>query len=164
MVPGMISMYGGQSAPQGFLMCNGAAVSRTTYAALFSAISTTYGAGDGSTTFLLPDFTNSFPRGNTASTGGGNDTHLHSTPNHAHGPGSLHAEVSALAGSGVVINRVATSAWTDNFADAGAVAGSSVSRSTGANVNGSTTTDGGDFTGFSSNVPFYTGVRFIIKT
>ena len=43
------------AAPSGYLLCNGIAVSRTTYAALFAVIGTTYGAGDGSTTFNLPD-------------------------------------------------------------------------------------------------------------
>lgn len=43
------------NTPPGYLLCNGAAVSRTTYARLFSEIGTTYGAGDGSTTFNLPD-------------------------------------------------------------------------------------------------------------
>lgn len=47
--------YAGASAPSGWLLCFGQAVSRTTYAALFAAVSTTYGAGDGSTTFNLPD-------------------------------------------------------------------------------------------------------------
>ena len=52
---GMISPYGGSSAPTGWLLCYGQAVSRSTYATLFSAISTTYGSGDGSSTFNLPD-------------------------------------------------------------------------------------------------------------
>lgn len=52
---GEVKMYAGSSAPSGFLLCNGAAVSRTTYAALFGVINTTYGPGDGSTTFNLPD-------------------------------------------------------------------------------------------------------------
>jgi microcystin-dependent protein len=51
------------TAPSGFLKANGAAVSRTTYAALFTAIGTTYGAGDGSTTFALPDMRGEFMRG-----------------------------------------------------------------------------------------------------
>ena len=42
------------TVPQGFLTCDGSAVSRSTYGALFTAIGTTYGAGDGSTTFNLP--------------------------------------------------------------------------------------------------------------
>lgn len=51
------------TAPTGFLACDGSAVSRTTYANLFSAIGTTYGTGDGSTTFNLPDMRGLFPRG-----------------------------------------------------------------------------------------------------
>ena len=54
---GVISAYGGSAAPSGWLICNGAAVSRTTYATLFAAVNTVYGAGDGSTTFNLPDIT-----------------------------------------------------------------------------------------------------------
>jgi microcystin-dependent protein len=51
------------SAPAGYLKANGAAVSRSTYAALFAAIGTTFGAGNGSTTFNLPDLRGEFPRG-----------------------------------------------------------------------------------------------------
>lgn len=51
------------SAPSGYLKCNGALVSRTTYSALFAAIGTTFGAGDGSTTFKLPDLRGEFIRG-----------------------------------------------------------------------------------------------------
>jgi microcystin-dependent protein len=52
---GVIWEYGGAAAPTGWLLCNGAAVSRTTYAALFAIIGTAYGIGDGSTTFNVPD-------------------------------------------------------------------------------------------------------------
>lgn len=52
---GTIIMHTGTSAPGGYLMCDGTAVSRTTYADLFAAIGTTYGSGDGATTFNLPD-------------------------------------------------------------------------------------------------------------
>lgn len=52
---GMLMPYAGSSAPTGWLLCYGQAVSRTTYASLFAVISTTYGSGDGSTTFNLPD-------------------------------------------------------------------------------------------------------------
>ena len=52
---GMLMPYAGASAPSGWLMAYGQAVSRTTYADLFAAIGTTYGSGDGSTTFNLPD-------------------------------------------------------------------------------------------------------------
>lgn len=52
---GVVLPYAGSSAPTGYLLCDGTAVSRMTYSALFSAIGTTYGTGDGSTTFNLPD-------------------------------------------------------------------------------------------------------------
>jgi len=54
---GLIIPWGSASVPSGFLECNGTAVSRSTYAALFAVISTTYGIGDGTTTFNLPDLT-----------------------------------------------------------------------------------------------------------
>src|SRR6185312_12120855 len=61
--PGMITMYGGSSAPTGWLLCDGSAVSRATYATLFGVLSTNYGAGDGSTTFNVPDLRSSFAMG-----------------------------------------------------------------------------------------------------
>lgn len=62
--PGCFLQFAGTGeAPSGFLLCNGAAVSRTTYANLFFAIGTTYGTGDGSTTFNLPDYRGAFLRG-----------------------------------------------------------------------------------------------------
>ena len=60
--PGMVSFFAMTTAPQGWLKANGDAVSRTTYANLFAAIGTTYGAGDGSTTFNLPDLRGEFLR------------------------------------------------------------------------------------------------------
>lgn len=62
-VAGTIAYLGMSSAPTGWLKANGAAVSRTTYASLFSAIGTTYGTGDGSTTFNVPDLRGEFLRG-----------------------------------------------------------------------------------------------------
>ena len=62
---GSLVPFAGNSIPNGYLLCNGAAVSRTTYAALFAVIGTTYGAGDGSQTFTLPDFRNRFIEGST---------------------------------------------------------------------------------------------------
>ena len=52
---GAMIAFAGKSVPDGWLLCNGALVSRTTYAKLFAAIGTAWGAGDGSTTFKLPD-------------------------------------------------------------------------------------------------------------
>ena len=64
MVPsGAVLYFSGRTAPAGWLKANGAAVSRTAYAALFAAIGTTYGAGDGRSTFNLPDLRGEFIRG-----------------------------------------------------------------------------------------------------
>lgn len=52
-----------ETTPAAYLVCNGAAISRTVYSDLFSAIGTTWGAGDGSTTFALPDLRGLFLRG-----------------------------------------------------------------------------------------------------
>ena len=93
---GTINMYAGGvgDVPNGWLLCNGDAVSRTTYAQLFAVLDTEYGVGDGSTTFNVPDFvtTNKFPRAATNDAGrggtGGESTHTLSTsemPSHTHG-------------------------------------------------------------------------------
>lgn len=60
---GSLTAFAGSAAPTGWLLCYGQAVSRTTYAALFAIISTTYGVGDGSTTFNLPDLRGRAPHG-----------------------------------------------------------------------------------------------------
>ena len=69
--------WSSSSVPTGFLECNGAAVSRSTYAALFAIVGTTYGAGDGASTFNLPDLQDNVAMGKSgtkalASTGGAN--------------------------------------------------------------------------------------------
>ena len=73
---GTIIAFAGSSAPTGYLACNGAAVSRTTYSALFNVIGTRWGSGDGSTTFNLPNLNSGrFLRGNS-SAGGYNNAGL----------------------------------------------------------------------------------------
>ena len=74
---GSVIPWSDASIPSGFLECNGAAVSRSTYATLFATIGTTYGSGNGSTTFNLPDFQDNVVMGKSpnkalASTGGAN--------------------------------------------------------------------------------------------
>jgi microcystin-dependent protein len=99
---GSVQSYAGSSAPTGWLLCFGQNVSRTTYADLFAVISTTYGSGDGSTTFGLPDLRGRVPAGldnmggsdagrldwaNTLGTSGGSQTHTLTTseiPSHSH--------------------------------------------------------------------------------
>jgi len=95
---GLISAFGGDTPPTGFLMCDGSLVSRTTYATLFSVIGTAYGVGDGSSTFGLPDLRQRFPLGKAVSgTGavlgvtGGFIDHDHTGPSHTHtGPSHTH--------------------------------------------------------------------------
>ena len=75
---GAIKPWTKAAAPAGYLLCDGAAVSRSTYADLFAVIASTYGAGDGSTTFNVPNLQGKMPQGydgntyNLAGTGGAN--------------------------------------------------------------------------------------------
>lgn len=97
-ITGEIKMWPTVTPPTGYLICNGAAISRATYASLFGLIGTTFGVGDGSTTFNVPDFRQRFPIGVAASgTGstlagtGGTVDHQHSQPTHTHtGPSHTH--------------------------------------------------------------------------
>lgn len=86
---GSIVATGGSAAPTGWLMCEGQAVSRATYADLFTALGTSYGVGDGTTTFNLPNLKGRVPVGRDAAvlpfdtlgeTGGHKDLHNHSHP------------------------------------------------------------------------------------
>ena len=83
---GTILPWSAASLPSGFLECAGAAVSRSTYSALFAIIGTTYGAGDGSTTFNTPNLADNVPIGKSgtkalASTGGANTVAVASSGN-----------------------------------------------------------------------------------
>lgn len=78
---GAVTMWATATLPNGWLACNGQAVSRSTYAALFTVLGTSYGAGDGSTTFNLPNFNDRMPIGAgsiaaLAGTGGSKDATL----------------------------------------------------------------------------------------
>lgn len=64
---GIVLMHAGSSAPSGWLLCDGSAVSRSDYANLFAVIGVSYGAGNGTTTFNLPDLRGRFPVGRAAS-------------------------------------------------------------------------------------------------
>lgn len=88
---GAVQTYAGATAPSGWLLCDGAQVSRLTYKALFDIIGTAYGVGDGSTTFNIPDARGRFALGKAASgtgstlagTGGAID-HTHTAGAHTH--------------------------------------------------------------------------------
>ena len=93
---GTLSPHGGGSAPTGYLLCDGAAVSRTAYADLFAVISDSYGVGDGSTTFNVPDMQGNVPVGigasgvtNRGDTGGEQEHTLSKAemPPHSHSSG-----------------------------------------------------------------------------
>ena len=92
---GTVSAYVGAAAPTGWLLCDGSAVSRTTYASLFAACGTTYGAGDGSTTFNLPDLrgrvivavdggAGRVTANNTLGASSGTEAHTHTSAAHTH--------------------------------------------------------------------------------
>jgi len=86
---GAIKPWGKATAPVGYVLCDGAAISRTDYADLFAVISTTYGTGNGSTTFNVPDLQGKTPQGydgntyNLAGTGGANTVTVAVTNNQA---------------------------------------------------------------------------------
>ena len=63
--PGMFAFFHATDVPEGWLLCNGAAVSRTTYARLYAKLGTKYGSGDGSTTFNLPNLNDRVLQGTT---------------------------------------------------------------------------------------------------
>ena len=120
---GTILMWAGSSSsiPSGFLLCDGSAISRTTYAALYTIVGTTHGSGNGSTTFNIPDLRDRFVVGASNSTGdttypgvspgatGGSadailKSHTHNLQNHVHGvnltsdnPGDHDHNVDVLA-------------------------------------------------------------------
>jgi microcystin-dependent protein len=108
---GTIVMYGGSSAPTGWVLCDGTAYSRTvTYNTLYGVIGTTFGAGDGVNTFNVPDLRQRFPLGKAAAgTGstlggtGGLIDHTHTGPSHRHswGPtGNPSATQTVQSGTG----------------------------------------------------------------
>jgi hypothetical protein len=130
---GMILPFGGATAPDGFLDCDGSAVSRTTYADLFAAIGTTWGAGDGSTTFNLPDL-----RGHALRGTGTHGTEQDAEGNNYAGPsvGSYQDDrMQQITGdSGDASIRGDDPTWTGN----GAIqAGAEISSSHGGSSNGS---------------------------
>lgn len=139
---GSVFSFAGSSAPTGFLFCYGQNVSRSTYAALFSAIGTAFGTGDGTTTFGLPDLRGRVPAGldnmggsgasrltSFASSGttlggtGGSQTHTLSvgeTPAHHHsvwgGPsGSVGSSQSMGNSAAVVVAAFASTGATQQF-------------------------------------------------
>jgi microcystin-dependent protein len=158
---GVIMAFAGTAAPTGFLPCDGSPVSRTTYATLFAAIGTTWGSGDGSTTFNVPDLRGMFMRGTgTNATGSSSgaagpavgayaaDTYL----NHSHAvtdPG--HGHSYSIWGE----RRTAEGGQSSFWANTGS--STTGTSTTGLTVNTSTT-------GGTETKPKNYGVLYIIKT
>lgn len=93
--PGGMIDWGSNSAPTGWMICDGSAISRSTYADMFGNISTTYGVGNGTTTFNIPDFRQKFAlykaasgTGSTLGGTGGAIDHTHTVPAHYHAMGT----------------------------------------------------------------------------
>lgn len=163
---GSITMYGGVGAPTGFLPCDGTLRSRDTYSALFSIIGTAFGAGDGYSTFGLPNLVNRFPFGGTLGQAGGYaDSSL---PRHTHtaavvvtDPGHNHA---LTPNSTVVeLNSAATAGNNGGFTGGqGLVLAIDTKASlTGVGVTATIAETG--TTVANGNIPPYLGVSFIIK-
>jgi microcystin-dependent protein len=156
-IAGSILMWPTTSAPTGYLICDGSAVSRTTYSTLYAVISTTFGVGDGSTTFNLPNYTNRMPYGTTiGATGGSADavvvSHTHTAtvtdPGHFH---NTNYNFATYAGGG-------SSGANNTF---GSVNNPQTdTKTTGISVANSTT----GVSGTNANLPPYLGINFIIKT
>jgi microcystin-dependent protein len=148
------------SPPTGWLACNGANVSRSTYSALFAVVGTTWGAGDGSTTFTLPNLLNKFPVGAggtyaLAATGGSADaivvSHTHTAT--VTDPGHNH-NVSAPSSGPNTGGWAAAGAATFNQSETSTTSFTSIS--VGISTTGSS--------GTNANLPPYVAVGFIIKT
>jgi len=158
--PGCILPFASTTVPDGYLLCDGSAVSRTTYSALFTVVSTTYGGGDGSTTFNVPNLVGRFIYGaNGVATIGGSTTQTLTTSNmpaHSHtititDPGHTHAMKTELVTSGT------SSTVANNDEGTGGIDGSSAT--TGISASASTEGSGSSF---SIMNPYMT-MLYIIK-
>jgi microcystin-dependent protein len=156
---GSIVAYGAEEAPTGWLLCDGSAVSRTTFADLFAVIGETYGAGDLSTTFNLPDLQQRFPLGLASSGTGAAMGDAGGAIDHVHDLDSATSfaawTMAAAGGNNRVMRRKNVDAWTPTLTAAdSAAAGASTPNTTATALGGDTEVE---------NPPFLV-VQFIIKT
>jgi microcystin-dependent protein len=134
---GAIEDFAGPTAPSGWLVCDGTALSRVTYKPLFEVIGTTWGAGDGSTTFNLPDFRGRFRltkaasgTGSTLAATGGSLDHTHSVPSDGSHQHTVDSHAHTVASDGDHTHTGNTDATTA-FGLAGWVSGFDVGVSSG---------------------------------
>jgi microcystin-dependent protein len=161
---GGLMMWPTASPPTGWLLCNGQAISRATYAALFAILGTTFGAGDNSTTFNLPNYTNRVPVGagglySSAATGGSKDavvvahTHSINDSGHVHFPPNGYNWVSdTFSGDGTIDSSRVTGPDEKNMSDI-----ASTSAVTGISIQSS------GVSGTDANMPPYLAIYYIIK-
>lgn len=171
---GGLLMWPTSSAPSGWLVCNGQAVSRSTYSALYAVVGTTFGAGDGSTTFNLPDYRDRMPIGAGTtyaanSTGGSKDATLVSHSHTTDGAGAFSGTVSGGNGTGDFgsfkssTGVITLSGSAPNRPQGSAGGGSSYTASIDvSNHTHTVSTEGSSAT--NANLPPYLGIYFIIKT
>lgn len=145
--PGVVAFYPKTTAPSGWLKANGAAVSRSTYAALFSAIGITFGAGNGTTTFNIPDLRGVFIRGLDDGRGVDAGRTLSNTPQGGQNKSHSHTGTAASAGGHAhsIATRVASGdGGTGVGSTYGAAGGTYATASAGAHTHTVTTVaDGG---------------------
>lgn len=163
---GGMLMFAGQFAPAGFLLCDGAARSRNTYAALFQAIGTTFGAGDSSTTFNVPNLTGRFPYGGLlGQTGGSADatlpTHTHALTTTVTDP--THAHYLAAGNAVVELNSSATPGATGGFTGGQGLITASTSQPAATGITVTTTIASTGAPAIAANLPPFVGLNFIIK-
>lgn len=172
---GTITMFGGSTAPIKWVLCDGRAISRTDYADLFQIIGTTYGSGNGSTTFNVPDMRNRFVVGagsnyNLNSKGGANTVTLSTDeiPAHTHGSKSLTGYVTLRktgAGYNTAISRSGiVSSITSSGSGSTSINGSGSSGQTLDQVNIDASHEHNSVGGGEAheNRPPYIGINFII--
>jgi len=167
---GLIVPWANNSTPSGFLDCDGAAVSRSTYAALFAVVGTTYGVGDGSTTFNLPDLTDKVVVGKSptkalASTGGANA--VTNTGNISGSVGNTTLTTPTIAAHTHPMQLMAGGAGNMSIdgENRGAMSGGTTSSGSSGGAGAHTHPIAATFTGNSDSVlqPYAT-VKYIIKT
>lgn len=133
---GALMFFHATTPPEGWLLCNGQGVSRTTYANLFAVIGTKYGAGDGSTTFTLPNLHHRFLEGTTTTSEVGNSVSA-GLPNIIGAYRSI-CTTKALEASGVL--KVSGTAYFNNSVAATTTGGFDLDASRGSSAYGSSTT------------------------